>query len=38
MSKFRLPPFLEEMPDGPHKRDEIRHFVKQMIKKRKEDE
>lgn len=35
MSKVKPPAFLEEMPNGPHKRDEIRHY-KRLIKKRKE--
>lgn len=36
MSRVRLPAFLEEMPDGPHKRDEIRHY-KKLLKRRKEN-
>ena len=35
MSRVKLPAFLEEMPDGPHKRDEIRRY-KRLLKKRKE--
>lgn len=32
MSKLELPNGIEELPDGPHKRDEIRHY-KKLIKK-----
>ena len=32
---MKLPKDLEEMPDGPHKRDEIRRY-KKLLKKRKE--
>ena len=32
MSKVKLPARIEELPDGPHKRDEIRHY-KKLIKK-----
>ena len=35
MSKIKLPAFLEEMPNGSHKRDEIRRY-KKLLKKRKE--
>ena len=35
MSKVKLPAFLEEMPNGPHKRDEIRRY-KKLLRKRKE--
>jgi hypothetical protein len=36
MSKFKLPKKIEDLPNGPHKRDEIRHFVKALRKERKE--
>lgn len=36
MSRIKLPAFLEEMPNGPHKKDAIRHYVKQFKRKRKE--
>lgn len=32
MSKIRLPQELESMPDGPHKRDLIRHYIKGLRK------
>ena len=32
MSKFKLPKEIEDLPDGPRKRDEIRHY-KKIIKK-----
>lgn len=35
MSKVKLPAFIEEIPSGPHKRDEIRHY-KKLLRKRKE--
>jgi len=35
MSRVKLPAFLEDMPNGPHKRDEIRRY-KKLLKKRKE--
>lgn len=35
MSRAKLPAFLEEMSNGPHKRDEIRRY-KKLLKKRKE--
>lgn len=35
MGKYLLPQELEEMPNGPHKRDEIRHY-KKLLRKRKE--
>ena len=35
MSKVKLPACIEELPDGPHKRDEIRRY-KKLLKKRKE--
>lgn len=35
MSKMKLPAHMEDLPDGPHKRDEIRHY-KKLLRKRKE--
>lgn len=32
MSNLKLPNGIEELPNGPHKRDEIRHYEK-LIKK-----
>lgn len=37
MSRVRLPVSIEEMPSGPHKRDEIRHY-KKLLRKRKEND
>lgn len=37
MGKVKLPAFLEEMPNGPHKRDETRRY-KKLLRKRKEKE
>ena len=37
MSKIRLPEFLTELPDGPHKRDLIRQFVKKERRRRKNE-
>lgn len=34
MSKLKLPKNIEELPNGPHKRDEIRRY-KKLIKKKK---
>lgn len=33
---MNLPKEIEEMPNGPHKRDEIRHY-KKLLKRRKEN-
>lgn len=35
MSKVELPNAIEELPDGPHKCDEIRRY-KKLLRKRKE--
>ena len=35
MGKLVLPIFIALLPDGPHKRDEIRHY-KKLLRKRKE--
>lgn len=32
MSNLKLPNGIEDLPDGPHKRDEIRHY-KKLIRK-----
>lgn len=36
MSKMKLPNGIEGLPNGPHKRDEIRHY-KKLLRKRKEN-
>lgn len=30
--KIKLPAYIEELPNGPHKRDEIRHYKKELRK------
>ena len=30
--KVKLPAYIEELPNGPHKRDEIRHYIKELRK------
>ena len=34
MSKVKLPKELEDLPNGPHKRDEIKHYKKQLRKRK----
>lgn len=36
--KVKLPPCIEELKNGPHKRDMIRHFKKELRKRLKEKE
>lgn len=30
--KLKLPAYIEEMKEGPHKRDEIKHYKKELRK------